>query len=626
MSLNDEPCTLDCGSDPSLDNGDHHLSASRAANAWGIVPGHGMGEEGYGGRRKYSFSLNDNTLSGASQGRIQHLGRLNGKPQAHHQENNAFQTQAKHYPLNTDLDRNQPRVHGLGNLVELHNPHHDILLSGLQDAAATIESTSYICKQTPPSSTSAFTLGQGSNPFCTVDYQLSQQQAEINTVWQHNAGPQPASHDSSQRLGPFLQTGSADSPHVATSFQSTLSAGDSPCLKIPKRLPVLIVPSQDGPSHSVLHSFTQPHQSSNAAVSQTANSVQGPSIERVLSPGNPASTDLSDMWPITPIATSVNRFGINIQPGTPVVGINDGRGSFEGTLGPLEQMAHVNHHSSGHRPQDQKQQSDQQLSGPQAQNSSSVQSEPELKLWPIGPISHSVEGCQSPSADVMQQPCGSNWLLETMQSLSPKVTSGTRGKSNSYVSFGRNDAFDRQALLHNMRLTQNVGNIELIDMENAEHGQNSKTGIHAGRAAPSNENPQQSAPPPKVESRKVWSNDAQPELMTGIQQQHQRSQMSPLPVNVETVDLSGVFKFQSGGFSPTSLTLFNQQGVSPADAAPPFFSETLPNVSQAAFQQTPELRQQTFLAPEIGGPGFEGEQTRTAVGLRTRRLGLSETI
>jgi hypothetical protein len=328
---------------------------------------------------------------------------------------------------------------------------------------------------------------------------------------------------------------------------------------------------------------------------------------------------------------------IYIQPSTPISGMKDGRGLFDAALRRAGQMAQANQALHGQQGQQQPQQDAQQnfTVPPPAQAGSQARQ--------VGGMAGQGIGSGQPDfAALMQQQAASDWAaLVNMQDLQVRMAGRPRAKSDSYTS-GGNEGLDKQALLQYLAAAQGMGGgVTNVTEMPLMQGGDWRTSIDAWRSTLMGDNGPQQGPAPTVDPRNLPGNDAEQNFIRSFQHQHQftqlqaqRAKMAPLNVNTATTTQSGVFKYEPGEFSPTSLAFYQQMGFNPADASQlagtssaPFFSTTFENIPQAMYPQTAGPAQQSFLAPDLAGMGgrrrsiAEG-QNHPAAGLGTPGYGM----
>ena len=417
---------------------------------------------------------------------------------------------------------------------------------------------------------------------------------------------------SSRSTSPYAQhTGLPQvvSPPASASFQR---AGSSPHLispfsNKPQSPPALIIPNQNQhtPSPSLPPIVTIPtdnagqgQQQHQRRQSQGGGSTSG----GLFPPVNPALEGLTGMAGISPIAPNADGPMIYIQPSTPISALKDGRGIFD-----FRRVAQGTQQPQG-------QQTTQGEGGfhvpAPASHSLSGQSGDQLPTSP-GPEQQS--GQQQGQTDFsnqinfQQQTGGQDWNTNPMQNqmqwgLRPNNNMRPRAKSDSQMGAAGAEMFNRQAFIQGMGSTGHDNNVADIHSM-VDHWRSSN---------PSNG---QQVPAPTVDPRSLPGQDNGDALnqfnlsQQFAQLQAQRDRLPALNTGV-SLSQSGVFKYEPGQLSPTSMAYYQQLGLNnnnsshlEGSSSAPYFQSTFQNISQENWPQTAGPAVQSFLSPDQPGIG-----------------------
>ena len=406
--------------------------------------------------------------------------------------------------------------------------------------------------------------------------------------------PEPAAHRRSGSMSRSLSPHPEGYPQAVSSpnIREFKRAGSSPLTK-PQSPPALIIPHQVERSPSLPPILTTAADSAGnyrggvrAPVQNSLGNSGG-----LLPPANPALEHLTGMAGISPVGPTTDGPMIYIQPSTPISGLKDGRGVFDAAIrragGQGAQQAQGQNQGQGGQQQDNFFVT-QPASHPLARNSSSDH------------YSQSVQANHLPNNNASMQFARNHAWGQQGDSpwgeLRPSGQMRPRAKSDSYMVAPANDVLDRQMLLAMSGGAQQA----------MQPGDDLRSTIDHWRSAMiGNRNPAEEAPSATLDPRTLPGNQ---DTAQNFSQQNVYSQQ--LPSLNTYASQSGVFKYEPGQFSPTSLAFYQQLGINPATASQlagtssaPFSQSSFQNIPQNAWPQTVSPAAQSFLAVEQPGLG-----------------------
>ncbi|WVW83867.1 hypothetical protein I302_105889 [Kwoniella bestiolae CBS 10118] len=443
------------------------------------------------------------------------------------------------------------------------------------------------------------------------------------------------------------------SPPLTSQFPVTASSsqGNSPFLNKPQSPPALIIPNQHSPSPVLPPIVTTAVAGPSGDPPRGAprqGDLGGSVSGGLLPPANPALEHLTGMAGISPIAPSADGPMIYIQPSTPISGLRDGRGLFDAALRRAGQMAQHNQHGQQGQDQDQQQQGfnvPPPQSYPLARPGSSDQmGQPDQ--------SGNVNNNAMDFASAMAFQASQGWGQDNLGGLGAGIQTRPRAKSDSFMPSPTADSFDRQALFNFLIGTtpNNAGGVAQ-DQQQQQQGVSDqwRNTVNAWRTG-INDNDQNSASnsnstlDPRLLPGQENNNNTQEAFQRFLlQQQHhqnqqnqaidtsqqhqlnqlhaQRNRLPPLNTTIEGQGQgNGVFKYEPGEFSPTSMAFYQSIGLYPHSASElpgttsaPFYTTTFGNISnegnlpntvgpsQASFLPAPSNSQQQGRRRSFGG-------------------------
>ncbi|WWC89378.1 uncharacterized protein L201_004301 [Kwoniella dendrophila CBS 6074] len=421
---------------------------------------------------------------------------------------------------------------------------------------------------------------------------------------------------------------SAPTPQVNSSFFSK-----------PQSPPALIIPNQHTPS-PVLPPITTTVENARRNVNAPRQGDLGGSVSGgLLPPANPALEHLTGMAGISPIAPSADGPMIYIQPSTPISGLKDGRGLFDAALRRAGQLAQQSQNGQG-QPQGFNVPSPQSHTIGQA--SSSTQIGQPGQTDNVG--NNGLQGVDFASAMAFQASQG--WGQSGVQGgLGAGIQTRPRAKSDSFMPSPTADSFDRQALFNlfaganptnndvsnaiddqgvsdQWRSTVNAWRTGLNENAGDLNGQQTNSTLDP-RLLPGQENQHHNNALHQylVQQQQNQTIDSSQQHQLN-QLQAQRNRLPPLNTNTALQGqgnengAGGVFKYEPGEFSPTSMAFYQSIGLFPHSASElpgttsaPFYTTTFGDISgdgnvvrsnypntagpsQATFLTTPNLQQQ----------------------------------
>ncbi len=439
----------------------------------------------------------------------------------------------------------------------------------------------------------------------------------------HQKSPEPSSghqrtDSMSRSVSPFAQQ--YISPSITGNPQR---AGSLPAYNKPQSPPALIIPSHPSPSPSPalppLVTTTAAPGGNNARSGVQLPARNGNTSGGLLPPANPALEHLTGMAGISPIGPSTDGPMIYIQPSTPISGLKEGRGVFDAAIRRgMGQQAQQGSTAQMQGQQDGQQQDDFNVpppaSHPLSRNSSGNHYSQQNNQG-----GNAVQ--QNPNFSTSMQISGTHVWSQSGDAqwgdLRPSGQMRPRAKSDSYMGASANDLFDRQMLL---AMAGGQGNTNLEHAALGESANDFRSNIDTWRAALiGGEGQNQQAPVPTLDPRNLPGNqdeNASPDFLQQLQMsqqysqlQAQRDRLPSLNTNAQTSG-SGIFKYEPGEFSPTSLAFYQQLGINPASASQlagtssaPFFQTNFQNIPQNNWPHTAGPAAQSFLNPEQPGLG-----------------------
>ncbi|WWC61829.1 uncharacterized protein I303_104414 [Kwoniella dejecticola CBS 10117] len=501
-----------------------------------------------------------------------------------------------------------------------------------------------------------------------------------------NPNPQPDMQSGHSRHGSFSHSrssspfahpqqydlGDLTSPPVTGQFPVTASSsqGNSPFLNKPQSPPALIIPGQNSPSPVLPPIVTT------AVGGPSGNTQRGPSAPRqgdlggsvmggLLPPANPALEGLTGMAGISPIGPNADGPMIYIQPSTPISGLKDGRGLFDAALRRAGQLAQQN--NNGQPGQGDQIQAQQGFNVPPPQSHSLAQhgSSDGLGQQNRPDMNNNLPGGIDFAASMTFQ-ASQGWPMQH-GGLGAGIQTRPRAKSDSFMPSPTADSFDRQALL-DLLVGTNNGNNGMDENAIHDNGVSDqwRNTVNAWRGGINENDANSTSTNPTLDPRLLpgqenqQQHDALQQLLLAQQQnqsidssqqhqlnqlQAQRNRLPPLNTNTNTASQQGVqngengggvFKYEPGEFSPTSMAFYQSIGLYPHSASElpgttsaPFYTTTFGELSDSNHFPNTAAPNATFLTPaQQGGRrrSFGGEgSNHPAAGAGTPGYGVEFT-
>ena len=403
----------------------------------------------------------------------------------------------------------------------------------------------------------------------------------------------------------------------------------------PQSPPALIIPSQPSPSP------LQPIVTTTAAPgSDTApggihlpsrNNSMGARVVGgggLLPPANPALEHLTGMAGISPIGSSTDGPMIYIQPSTPISGLKDGRGIFEAAIRRAEGMGQQDQRNQSRPMQPQQGQPQDGFSvPPPATHPLSRSNSNEQYARQVDRGNNNGEQQQGRGYGADGPFSGtSGWLQSNNLSWGDNRSNGQvrpRAKSDSFMGASACDVFDRQILL---AMATHPSQINEQDHDTQQGKSDFRDNIDTWRAALlSGQGLRQQGPGPTMDPRTLLENREEIATSDFFQRQQQMSQQNAaergrlynLDVNPMTTQ-SGIFRYESGEISPTSLAFYQQLGINPTATSQLDGTSSAP-YSQSNFQNIPQ-----HVWPQTALPGLQNFLTPAQPGLGPRRRSFAE--
>ncbi|WVR07031.1 hypothetical protein IAU60_004070 [Kwoniella sp. DSM 27419] len=477
---------------------------------------------------------------------------------------------------------------------------------------------------------------------------MSQPDQQHNPL-QQNLGHTRHDSQSSRSASPFAHTQQFDmiqpqvsSPQINGNFPRVSSSSQvgTPYLNKPQSPPALIIPNQHSPSPVLPPFITTVHNpvsgvGSNNGVSLPRQGDLGGAVSGgLLPPANPALEGLTGMAGISPIAPNADGPMIYVQPSTPISGMKDGRGLFDAALRRAGAMSQQNQSQTGDHGDSHQVQA--LFSGPAG-------IDPLNRAGPSGNPTHA----QMDFAAAMAFSASQGWGQTGAEGLRA-AQMRPRAKSDSFMPSPTADSFDRQALFNLVGGVQSVDGSAIAATMGQDEGmaEQWRTTINAWRTtldggAEQNDQPSVGIDPRMLPGQEVTGQDAWQQFLLQEQrrraqidptsQAHQLSQLQAMRSRLPQLNTSalggqehgqggqGVFKFEPGEFSPTSMAFYQSMGLFPHSASDlqgtssaPFHTTSFGDHSAAIHGVYPSTAApgQAFLSPAQGQGHALGGGTR----------------
>ena len=438
----------------------------------------------------------------------------------------------------------------------------------------------------------------------------------------------------SRRADSMSRSASPHPLHVQNAISHDQRAGiSSSYTSKPQSPPALIIPSQPSPSLQPIVTTTAAPGSDSAPGGihlPKRNSSMGVRVTGgggLLPPADPALEHLTGMAGISPIGPSTDGPMIYIQPSTPISGLKDGRGIFDAAIRHAEGMGQQDQRGGPHQMQSQQGQSFDGFSIPPPASHSLSRTHSNLQY------SHQAgTGAQQNGPDFGADgpfQGNSGWLESENVLWGDHRSNGQlrpRAKSDSFMGASASDLFDRQMLL------AMAADPQQMDLEHdLQHGKTEfRSNIDTWRAAlSSGQGHRQHGPVPTMDPRNLL--ESREETVTDdhsrrqLQMAQQPSQLDAAErgrryaLDTNRINLqSGVFKYEPGEFSPTSLAFYQQLGINPIAPSQLGGISSAP-FSQANFQNIPQ-----HIWPQTALPGLQNYLTPAQPGIGPRRRSFAE--